>query len=343
MCARRCGGLVPRDRVRLGADHTSDDVARLESGPRHPRVVESRPLRDVVSGRPVEHSALVLDPDQRALVAGRGQLPEADGLQRRVGDRVRERLVGDDRALGILVADLPVRGVGAHEGEVGTAIPCTIEGVEHLLRPVLVMAVDEHQPVPEERAGVAMRVDVGLARDVVAHALEETDGLDLPDERALPTLELPRIRAVERDVVRALSMCVVELVQAHPTPAVVRLPGVYRHLHEDHRVVRRWLAQDHIRGPRLPRLPEEAHHQVAARPVGRDRDLVGDGPVRLDEPSCTGRPTPARLPFLERRAANGDAGEQPRAGAAVPAEPVDLDVVRRCGPGADVQVERLAR
>jgi hypothetical protein len=59
------------------------------------------------------------------------------------------------------------------------------------------VTVDEHEPVAQQGGRIAVGIEVGLVRDVVPAALEEAHGLELPDERALPALELPGVRPVE--------------------------------------------------------------------------------------------------------------------------------------------------
>jgi hypothetical protein len=87
--------------------------------------------------------------------------------------------------------------------------------------------------VLEERGGILVGVDVGLVGDVVALALEEANERKLPDDRDLRARERPVVGPVEGDLRRPHVLRIVELVQAEPAPAVVRLPGVHRHLDED--------------------------------------------------------------------------------------------------------------
>src|SRR5581483_3301272 len=78
-------------------------------------------------------------------------------------------------------------------------------------------------------ARIAVGIEVGLIRDVIAFALEEADELDLPPERALRKWAP---RALERDAVDAAA---VDVVEAVAVPGVVRLPRVHGDLHEDAR------------------------------------------------------------------------------------------------------------
>jgi hypothetical protein len=102
----------------------------------------------------------------------------------------------------------------------------------------------DHDPVPEQQSRVAVDVDVGGVRDVVALALEEAHKRQLPLRDRLATWLLPQVRTVEADVVRRCSSRRVEIVKALPAPGVVRLPRVHGHLDEDRRTSVRALPDD---------------------------------------------------------------------------------------------------
>src|SRR5207302_1508496 len=81
-------------------------------------------------------------------------LPPHCGL---LGDdriRVVQRLVAEDRLPAVLIVDVPVRFVRAHEREVRAVGQRCGEGVAHALRPVLVMARDYYQAMSQQAGGV---------------------------------------------------------------------------------------------------------------------------------------------------------------------------------------------
>jgi hypothetical protein len=169
--------------------------------------------------------------------------------------------------------------------------------------------------------------------DVVALPLEEPDELDLPFERLqvaglVGTLKGDRIGAAERTV---------RVVEAPAAEWVVRLPRVDGHLDEDLGAAVGRRPDDLDRGRAVPGLgaaeQSDADEVVAAHRVVRECELIGH------------RPVGAGLPGLVRLWASSVLGarDQASAAAAVPPEPVDLDVVRRRGSGSHVEVQNLAR
>src|SRR5207247_11448398 len=103
--------------------------------------------------------------------------------QRRIRLGYRIGLVADDRAMVVLVPDLPVRGVGAREGEVRSGVTRRVERVAHRLAPVLVVPRDDDETVLEEALWMLVRVDVGLVRHVVPLPFEEPHEVVLGLER----------------------------------------------------------------------------------------------------------------------------------------------------------------
>ena len=89
----------------------------------------------------------------------------------------------DHRALSVLEAHLPVRGVGAHAGEVDARGERLVECVAHLARPILVVAGGHQQAVADEAPGLAVGVDVGCVGDVKSLALEVADQLVVAAKR----------------------------------------------------------------------------------------------------------------------------------------------------------------
>ena len=167
--------LVTGDGVAFDADHPTDQLTRLHTGVPDPRAAGGCLHHGVVAGLPVEPRTLMLDPDQIAFETRRSQLPEHRRLEVRIGVRVVEGLVGQNRPSPILQSHLPVRVVRAHEREVDPEGARSIEAVAHRLRPVLTVAGDDDQPVQPERTRVVCGRDVGLVGDVVPVPLDEPD------------------------------------------------------------------------------------------------------------------------------------------------------------------------
>ena len=233
----------------------------------------------------------------------------------------------------------------AHEREVDAGARAASNAVAHRLRPVLVVAGDDHEPVAEQLARVEVGVDVGRVGDVVPVLLEEVD------ERQLVR---PRSSASSgRTGGRTRRACTTPLhadarrfpVQAEAAPAVVRLPRVDRGLDEDRRLLRRPArgrrTAPSCRGPRRRRSSAGARRGSSRSPSPRHADRVGDGQPAPRSPSPIGQRDRLRLPARPCRPPAGTPAGVRR--SAVPAEPVDLDAVARGGRRRDVQVDRVAR
>ena len=198
--------------------------------------------------------------------------------------------------------------------------------------------------MPEQAAGVDVRVAVGLVGHVVALALEEAHELDLPPHRCLRHLAE---RPVEGDPVCARA---VEVVEALAAPAVVRFPRVDRDLDEEARSDRLLALTQNEEGRGgatlvRPVREDRLHEVVAARPVRVALDRVGHGPAGTDRRRGRGRAVGnrdlgARLSLLVGVAAR-DARDEPRSGSSVPAEPVDGEAIAVLR--ADVDVDVLSR
>ena len=81
---------------------------------------------------------------------------------------------------GRLEPHLRVHGVCAKECKVHPAVSSRLRGVEHLLRPVLVVSCGQERLVISQRRAIGVRVDIGRVRRVVSRLLEPADEVDLP-------------------------------------------------------------------------------------------------------------------------------------------------------------------
>ena len=196
---------------------TSRTGTRGEPGVPKPLASGRERVRDEVGARPVVRALVVLHPEQPALVAAGLELAEADGLQRRVGLGVGRVLVPDHRAAVVLVANLPVPGVRAHEEEIRGLGARVVVRVADPLRPVLAVTGRDRRAVPQQHSRVTRDVDVGHVGDVVALALEEADERQLQDVITWPAGARPEVGAVEADAVRARSRRVEVAGSCRPT------------------------------------------------------------------------------------------------------------------------------
>ena len=121
-----------------------------------------------------------------ALDAVRAPVVRADRRRCRPS-RALDGLVTDERAAAVLVADLPVGGVGAERGDVDAGVARRLEAVELLERPVLGVAGDDDDLVRRSScAGCCCDRDVVGVGDVVALLLEPGDEVDVgPEEPVL--------------------------------------------------------------------------------------------------------------------------------------------------------------
>jgi hypothetical protein len=207
------------------------------------------------------------------------------------------------------------------------------------MRPVLVVAVDDDEPVLEQLVGILVDVDVGRVRDVVALAFEEAHELDSPGEELPLRAGCPR--TVERDVGRGAVAAV--RIEALASPRVVRLPGVHGRDDEDLGADGRLRLHDEEDAARRAAVNrDEPGRVVPARPVLADGDGVRHRPRRAhfsgDRIGCG----PRLSRTLRRRRAAREAFDQAAAGASVPAEAIDVHAVRGGRGGRHVQVDGLA-
>ena len=283
-----CVGTV--DLVHLVAHEAGHAVAVLEVG-----------IRVDPVGRGIHHDQRVItrvreagdrDPGHELLGAVHGWHPPLDRRRRALDGVDRRVLVTDDdsvrdaRGRG-LVAHLNFGRVGGEEGEVDAAVACALEPVPHLLRPVLVVPDGEDRLVVPQASRIRMRVDVGLVRDVVAHALDPAEELDLVDliEAALAVWSIEgdlhgsglagdRVRPEAVEGVEALAGRAIAGV------VVVRLVRVDALLVEEGR--RTVVAHDEDRVvPEAGGVREETQID-AAQPIVRDGEAVASGPVAGD-------------------------------------------------------------
>ena len=247
----------------------------------------------------------------------------------------------DQVAAPVLVADLPVAGVRADEGEVGPRVAGGLERVAHHMRPVLVVAERHHEGVTQEGAGVAVGVDIGRVGDVIPVPLEEMHGRELPPRRPLVDEVVGPVEGDVASLQRARLR-----VEAHPAPCVVRLPGVDGGLRQDLRGPVSRCQHDHghvaRRAGRVAARQHDVDVVVAAHPVPPGADRVRDRPIELEQSAPRVRARVGLDDSLSRAVAGRQAGDQPPTGAAVPAEAVDLDAVARRRVCRHVEMDRLA-
>ena len=157
-------------------------------------------------------------------------------LRRRRGrcrrSRPLDRLVTDQGAAAVLVAHLPVGGVGAEGGDVDAGVAGRLEAVELALGPVLGVAGDRQRFVVEQLRRVLVDRDVVGVGDVVALLLEPRDHCEVGLRRSSrgPSLlsnsgrskETLTARPVPETVSAAAELVVVERLAA---PGVVGLVG----------------------------------------------------------------------------------------------------------------------
>ncbi len=186
--------------------------------------------------------------------------------------------------------------------------------------PVLVLAaVDEHAD-PVEEVVEAEEVAVRGVADVVAVLLEELGERGVEAE-VLPEALVVAVRAIERDLHRHARRHLPRAVgvEALVPVGVVGLVGVEAGLEEDLGGAR--VANDERREAAEAISARDLHRVQPARPLGGDRDRERVGPLALDPPGAgverTGR--------LLHRLVGAAAPDLPGPGAAVVADPVELD------------------
>lgn len=195
-------------------------------------------------GGPGHHVRVHLADQRRPGCADRRVAPEGGGASRVAA---RQRVGADLLVAGdpprrpqrrVLEPDLPVQLVGREEAHVRAPRDQALERLAHAPRPVLVMALEDHQPTTGEDLGVAHEIDVGGVLDVAALALEPADELELPVEEEARAL-VEHIRAIEAHLRRLhgapghRQARGVVRVKALAAPAVVGLPGG-RRVHHQH-------------------------------------------------------------------------------------------------------------
>ena len=100
----------------------------------------------------------------------------------RIGGRV---LVADHDSIGHaggggLIAHLPVQLIGGHESEVHTPVSSSLDCVEHLLGPVLIMSAGDEAPAAQQGLRIGVGIDVGRIGHVVTGLLQPMHKLDVP-------------------------------------------------------------------------------------------------------------------------------------------------------------------
>jgi hypothetical protein len=144
-----------------------------------------------------------------------------------IGIGIRLALEAHDGRFAVLIPDLPITDVGAHEGEVRSLIARRFEPVPRPLGPVLVVSVDQDQPMPRQEPRIAMYVDVGHVTDVISLTFEESHELVL----SAPKGRVVRERTVKGDANRGWG-AIGAGVEALAAPVVVGLPRVHGNLND---------------------------------------------------------------------------------------------------------------
>ncbi len=123
----------------------------------------------------------MLDTEQRALGL---RVAKVARRRRRIRDGVPTMLIDRQCTPVRLQAGTPVADVCTEEREVDACAFGLVERTARSGRPVLVVAVDNHQPVAPERRRIVVGVEVGLVRNIQTRAGDISDKWILPAEQA---------------------------------------------------------------------------------------------------------------------------------------------------------------
>ena len=259
-------------------------------------------------------------------------------------------LVADHHAVGDAARrdvepNLPVDGIRAEESQVHARVSGVLGGVEHRLRPVLVVPDGKERPAVQQRAAIEVRIDIGRVGDVVAGSLGPADEVDIPvEELRGAVVGVGPIKGHfhsphrTRHSVGPITVVLVETLARPVVIGIVVIGLVGRH---------RLLIE---KGGR-PAVPDHEDDVVLiARRIGEQRQVDAARPVAGDGQGITGRPVTGDQPGgrIGRTGGLRDPGKragvesEATAEAAVPAHPINVDGVGLRGIDGDIQGEAAA-